>query len=521
MEIIFDILFIYAALYTVYFLTLALKNLNDKKFEISKRYAQYDEKDNIAIVVYAHNNKVTLSNLIKELKGQDYPFESYKIFVLLDNCIDGSETLFEHEPYIKVVNISGVGTIGKDQAVSMLLDKLKDDETIDSYLFIDADRSVPPDFLSSVNASLTKNAVISGETLIETRFLGPIDKIKAAYQKYHMNFIRRSRTLLGLAASADSGVFVIRKEIIDRVGAVDFKSINDELKYSLLLSKIKYPCSYDPNIQTYVDTTNYTFKKPSLSYRLDLFKNCFTQIFKSNPIFIEHTFSLLYPNFWLLILIYAIVLKHSYMYRFMVDFKVVVFMFMMLSIGFVISLVNSKLNIREIVRLFLYPYYSICHILKNLPPVRMVKTKIMNPKNVSSDVEKMGIDILVNIGKTQQIPCKLEFVSEYGLAKIRFIYKNKKFTTNSYVRMIDALQELQEKLAQDRFVMRICASCKHFRSCPDGTRNVLKGICDNQFPSINIEGEKPTLVWNTCSEFESPIINDDIIQSKNSEYPRG
>lgn len=517
MEVIFDILFVYALLYTIYFVALAIRNLNDNKFKISKRYAQFEEKDNIAVIIYAHNNKVTLNNLINQLKSQDYPFESYSIYVILDNCIDGSETIFEHEPYIKVINVSGVGTIGKDEAVSRLLERLKSDNTIDSYLFLDGDRSVPTDFLSNVNASLAKNAVISGETLIDEQSLGPIDKIKAAYQKYHMNFIRQARTLFGLAAMADSGVFVIRKEIIDQFGPIDFKSINDELKYSLLLSKVKYPCSYDSNIQTYVDTTTYTFKKPSLSFRLDLFKNCFTQVFKSNPVFAEHTFSLLYPNIWLLMFIYALILSHSYTYRFMVDFKVVVFAFMMLTIGFVISLVNSKLKPIEIVRLCLYPIYSICHIFKNFPPVRMLRAKIMNPKNLNSDVEKMGIDIIVNVGENQQIPCKLEFISEYGLAKIRFIYKHRKFTTNNYVRMIDAISELQDKLAQYNFTMRICSSCKHFRLCQDGSKNMLKGFCDNQFPSINVDGEKPTLVWNTCSEFEAIEKKEKVKEETSTE----
>ena len=518
MEIILDILFLYVLIYTIYFVALAIRNLNDNPFRISKRYAQYDEKDSIAVVIYAHNNKVTLANLIKELKSQDYPFDSFKMFVLLDNCIDGSETLFEHEPYIKVVNIRDVGTIGKDQAISMLLEKLKADQTIDSYLFIDGDRSVPTDFLSTVNAALSQHSVLSGETLMTTQALGPIDQIKAAYQKYHMNFIRQARTLFGLAASADSEVFIIKKDIVDRVGAVDFKNVNEELKYSLLLSKIKFPCSYNSNIQTYVDTTNYEFRKPRLSYRLNLFKNCFTQIFSSNPVYAEHTMSLLYPNIWLVMLIYAAVLKHSYAYRFMVDFKIVVFAFMMLSIGFIISLVNSKLSAKEIVQLCLYPIYSICHIIKNLPPVRIVKAKIMNPENKESDIEKMGLDVLVNVGEKQQIPCKLEFISEYGLAKIKFIYKNRKFTTNSHIRMIDALKELEDKLKEYKFIIRICSSCKHFHSCIDGSTNVLKGTCDNQFPSIDVTGDKPTLVWNTCSEFKPVEVNPEIEQLAKEEH---
>ena len=139
MELILDILYIYAAVYSFYFLALAIRNLNDKPFKIEKRYSQYDEKDNLAVVIYARNNKITLENLVKELKMQDYPINNFRVFVILDNCSDGSEQLFVNQPFINLINIKNVGTVGKDQAVAMLLERLSKDTTIDSYVFIDAD----------------------------------------------------------------------------------------------------------------------------------------------------------------------------------------------------------------------------------------------------------------------------------------------------------------------------------------------------------------------------------------------
>ena len=40
MEYILDLLYIYIAVYSVYFLALALRNLNDKPFQIEKRYSK-------------------------------------------------------------------------------------------------------------------------------------------------------------------------------------------------------------------------------------------------------------------------------------------------------------------------------------------------------------------------------------------------------------------------------------------------------------------------------------------------
>ena len=189
MEIILDLLYIFATAYTLYFLALALRNLNDTKFNREKRMSAYEEKDNLAVVIYSHNNKKTLANLVREIKSQDYPISNFKVFVILDNCTDGSQELFIEENFIRIIDVKGVGTIGKDQAVSILLEQLTQDDLIDSYVFLDADRSISTDFLTTVNAALVKSSVISGETIIDTSNLGPVDTIKAVYQKYHMNFM--------------------------------------------------------------------------------------------------------------------------------------------------------------------------------------------------------------------------------------------------------------------------------------------------------------------------------------------
>ena len=81
MEVILDILYVYVVLYTLFFLALAIRNLNDKPFKRERRLSQYDEKENLAVVIYAHNNKGTLAQLINQLKLQDYPIDNFKVFL--------------------------------------------------------------------------------------------------------------------------------------------------------------------------------------------------------------------------------------------------------------------------------------------------------------------------------------------------------------------------------------------------------------------------------------------------------
>ena len=331
-----------------------------------------------------------------------------------------------------------------------------------------------------------------------------------------MNFIRKARSLFGLASIADSGVFVIKKQIVDQTGSVDFKDINSELKYSLLLSKVKCPCIYNPNIMTYADTANYEFIKPRLSVRLDLFKNCFTQIWKKNFVFAEHTFSLLNPNIWLVLIVYAVIMKHSYRYYFFEDFKLVLVSFLMLVAGFGISLINSKLKFKEIALLALYPIYSLCHIIKNLPPVRMVRNKLEQREELPEGTEKMVVETFVINSNGKELPCKLEFISEAGLSKVKFIYKSRKFITGRHLRMIDALQEISQKLDDYGFVLKICFCCKYFTSDNDGSTNMLKGFCSSDYPSPSIKSNRPTLVWNSCTDFV-PAKKEETIEKQVSE----
>lgn len=500
MQIILNLLYIYVAIYTAYFFALSVRNLFDRKYKIEKRVSTGIEEENLAVVIYSHNNKLTLGKLINQIKLQNYPIDRFKIYVILDNCIDGSEELFENERYVSVINIKEIGTIGKDEAISQFIKRFVFNREFDAYVFIDGDRSIPVDFLSSVNSALKSSNVVCGETILLFENLLFAEKIKSAFQKYNMNFIQKARGLFGLACLPDSGVLAVRKPLLDQIKQIDFKNIDEELKYNLLLSKIKTPCIYNPNIQSCVETYEYEFKRPRLSTRLRLFAKCITQIFTKNWVFVEHVFSLLQPNICLTGVIYLLLLGFAYKYYFFVGFKGVVLTLMVFIVGFLLSLLNSRLNFKETVYLAMYPFYSVAHIVKHFPPVKYLTLFIFNKIHGIVDVEKFTIDVMVQVGQAQ-LPCKLEFISENDFAKVKFVYKRKSFVTQKHIRMIDALQELRVKLSEYGYVLRICGACEYFQSTNDGTKNMLKGCCNCTKPSITLQPIKETLVWNSCSEF--------------------
>lgn len=505
MELILDLLYIYVAFYSVFFFILAIKSLNDRKFRIEQKYNNLGYQNNLCIIIYSHNNEIGLENLIKQLKEQDYPCGSFSTYVILDNCSDNSEKLFVNDNFVQVVNIKDQGTIGKDQAVSILLEKLSAVQNCNAYVFLNADRYIEKDFLHSINSALMESPVISGSTVLAGENLNLRQKIKFTFHKYYTNFIQKARSLMGLAAVIDSNVLIMRQDLMEKIGCIDFQNINSELKYSLLLSRIGCKCTFNPNVKTYINIDNFEPKIPSLSTRITLFRNCFMQIWTTNFAFKEHVFSLLTPNVWLLTFAYIYLLKHSYNYYFIVDFWVVLLSFAILIAGFTISLLNSKIQVREFIYLFLYPFYSPGYIFKNLPLFKKIRNTFTGEKHFTSNTEKLMVDVNVTDGKNS-IPCKLELISESGLAKVNFMFKKKRFTTSTQLRMVDAIGELTKKLEDYGFILKICQCCSNFTPNIDGSTNMVKGYCNYAFSNTQSEAI-PTLLWNSCKGFNQNKSN--------------
>lgn len=499
MEILANLIYIYIFIYSVYFFTLSVINLlkykkNPKQIGLSSTLNMPAFRNYLCMIIYSHNDREILEGIIKQIKSQDYPQERFSTYIILDNCSDKSEELFIDEKYINVFRINNQDTIGKDQAVAILLEKLSKNNTIDAYVFFDAKRFIKEDFLSQINNSLKHHPVITGSTILLGSPNSLKEKIIAAYHKYRSSFIENARSRFPLATLVDSNIFIIRKEIVENIGCVNFQNLNSELKYSLLLASIGYAAIYNNNIKTYVNQKDFSSRIPSLSNRLGLFFNCLTSLCNKNIKFFEFVLSLIQPNFILLALLYAFILKHSYKYYFFIDFKLVLAGFIFLLLSYSLSMVSSGIKFKEHIYLALWPMYSLCRIVKNFPPIRFFGHFFKKDKS-SNKIEKVTVNVIVT-DKTKNIPCRIELISENGLAKAKFIFKKKNFTTTNHLRMIDVIQELITKLEDYGLTMKICQCCEFFEHNFDGSTNMVRGFC-------NYAGgqQYPTLLWKSCDRF--------------------
>lgn len=499
MELIFNLIYIYIAIFSVYFFILGLRSLNEKSLFTKKNHLVNIEQQKLAIVAYSHNNYDELKNFLKQIKLQKYPSQNITIHIILDNCNDHSEELIQESPNIKVMNVNDGVTIGKDQAVSILIESLRQDDSFDAYVFLDINRFIEDDFLENVNKSLSEYPVVTGQTImIENNNLSKSDKIKLCYTRYFNNFINKSRSMLGLATSINGDFLCIKKDFLEKVDALNLKDVNMELKYSLLITKLGYPCLFDYDLKTYVKSYNYNLKRPSLSYRLKLFKECAGQLFTKNIKFIEYVCSLIAPSGLVVSILSLFYLIYTTKYYFMFNFLVVFTIFSMLLLGFAISVLKSELYAKDFLYLIAYPFYSIKHIFTNFPPCRFINKIFFSKNKNKKDVQKYTVKVMATNGKAN-IPCKLDLISENGLARVVFSFKKKKFTSSRQIRMVEALNELTRKLNDYGFDLKICYCCKYFTSIVDGSQNMVQGECDFEFKGRKPDEKLTTLLWNSCS----------------------
>jgi len=114
---------------------------------------------NFAILVPAHNEEGILNTLLESLSLLTYPKEQYSVYVVADNCTDGTAELVLATGWVHVYERFDSERRGKGYALSWLMQKLAEDHLMyDAYVILDADSVVIPTFLQPLAREIRQGA---------------------------------------------------------------------------------------------------------------------------------------------------------------------------------------------------------------------------------------------------------------------------------------------------------------------------------------------------------------------------
>ena len=496
---------IYIIIFSLYYTVCVISSSRAKKFLDKQKANAAIQPDNMILIIYARNNESTIVPLLEALNKQNYPKESFQTHIILDHCTDNSSNILEFIGGAKIWRVGESAPVGRDEAVSWILEGLLSYQNVDAFVFLNADRYIDENFLYSINANLAGEKILIGSTDYVSRTKNVLTKIKTTYHSYIDRVFNCGRSLLGLATVVDTDVFVIRKEVLDKIQCVDFKDVNSELKYTTLLVRNGFIPKYCPLVKTYTSIDNYKDRKPSVSFKLNLVWNCLSLLFKSNIKFGEFLMNILAPNFWFAFLLFFGLFIFSYNYYFAIHYGVIGLAGLLTIAAFIVSLFTTKIGAANVPYLLLYPLYSILKIFLHIPVFEPLFNKIAN-KTQDDENESTTVDVCVTDGKNN-LQCKLDLISESGLVKAVFRFKKKKYSSSSQIRMIDAIKEVSDKLSEHGFRIKICQSCGYFNLKMDGSTNMVKGYCNRLVVQKETDVPLDTILWNSCSYYVPQEVN--------------
>ena len=147
------LLLLYLSVATFYLLALAVSYLLTKE-----RYSGPPEPVNrFAVIVPAHNEELLVGTLCQSLLAIEYPEDKFCIYIVADNCSDGTVLVCEQYA-VHVLERHNDAKLGKGHAIGWALKQI-DLNQYDAVFMVDADNYVDANVLSELNCLVNREEV--------------------------------------------------------------------------------------------------------------------------------------------------------------------------------------------------------------------------------------------------------------------------------------------------------------------------------------------------------------------------
>ena len=193
-----------------------------------------DKKHRFIIALPANNEEGVIGNLIKSLQMQDYDKSLYDIYVIADNCTDGTANVARENGAI-VYERFDEDKKTKGYALNWFLDKMKDKkDDYDALLVFDADNVVDKNFLNVMNKKLCQ-----GEVLVQgyRDIKNPTDTwVSGGYAIFYWTMNRLyhlARYNMGLSPLINGTAFMVKWDILIDEGW-NTKTLTEDIEFALI-----------------------------------------------------------------------------------------------------------------------------------------------------------------------------------------------------------------------------------------------------------------------------------------------
>ena len=190
-----------------------------------------------AAIIAGRNEEGVIGELIRDLKKQNYPAELLDVYVVADNCTDGTAAVSREAGAIVYERFNNV-QVGKGYAMDWLFKRIfedKGEQTYDGFFVFDADNLVDPNFVREMNKMFD-----TGEYAALTSYRNSKNFcdnwISAGYALWFLRearFLNRPRTQLGVNCAVSGTGFLVAGDVIREDGGWPYHLLTEDIEFSI------------------------------------------------------------------------------------------------------------------------------------------------------------------------------------------------------------------------------------------------------------------------------------------------
>ena len=198
-----------------------------------RRTYQAEKLCRYGVLIAARNEQAVIGPLIDSIRGQDYPQDLVDIFVVADNCTDGTAQVARARG-ATVYERQNKYLVGKGYALHFLLGKIYESGArYDGFFVFDADNLLDPHFVTEMNKAFS-----SGHRVVtsyrNSKNFGD-NWITAGYGLWFLReseYLNCPRDYLGTSCAISGTGFLFSGELLEELGGWNYFLLTEDLEFT-------------------------------------------------------------------------------------------------------------------------------------------------------------------------------------------------------------------------------------------------------------------------------------------------
>lgn len=201
-----------------------------------------------AFFIAAHNEEAVIANLVKSIKGQDYPSELIDVFVVADACTDNTADEARRAGAI-VYERNDLARKGKswvmDYGFNRILEEYPD--TYEGYFIFDADNLLSRDYVRIMNDAFDQG-YLAVTSYRNSKNFGS-SWISSAYATWFIRearYLNNPRMICGTSCAVSGSGYLISAKIVEGMHGWDFHTLTEDIQFSTFCAVHGVQIGYAP-----------------------------------------------------------------------------------------------------------------------------------------------------------------------------------------------------------------------------------------------------------------------------------